>query len=145
MALDCIYQILQPLIILCSREIIRLGAHWFLCYFQVYLLTNVAPHKHVFTISIIPPHWHDTGSWNPPLCMTRTHLVYSQYHGCWCPGDKRSLGISNNMTPSSNENIFRITGHLCREFTDPAWIPHTKASDVELRCFPWFASELTVE
>ena len=32
----------------------------------------------------------------------------------------------------SNGNIFRVTGHLCGEFTGPRWIPHTKASDAEL-------------
>ena len=26
----------------------------------------------------------------------RTYLFYSQYHGCWCPGDARSQGISNH-------------------------------------------------
>ena len=31
---------------------------------------------------------------------------------------------------SSNGNIFRVTGHLCGEFTGP-----TKASDAELWCF----------
>ena len=43
------------------------------------------------------------------------------------------------MMTSSNGNIFRITGHLCREFTGHRWIPYTKASDAELwyflRCF----------
>ena len=33
---------------------------------------------------------------------------------------------------SSNGNIFRVTGPLCKEFTGHRWIPHTKASDVEL-------------
>ena len=28
---------------------------------------------------------------------------------------------------SSNGNIYRVTGHLCGEFTGPRWIPHTKA------------------
>ena len=28
---------------------------------------------------------------------------------------------------SSNGNIFRVTGHLCGEFTGPRWIPRTKA------------------
>ena len=28
-----------------------------------------------------------------------------------------------NMMTSSNGNIFRITGHLCGEFTGPRWIP----------------------
>ena len=35
---------------------------------------------------------------------------------------------------SSNGNIFRVTGHLCGEFTGPQWIPRTKASDAELWC-----------
>ena len=36
------------------------------------------------------------------------------------------------MMRSSNGNIFRVTGHLCGEFTCPRWIPRTKASDAEL-------------
>ena len=39
----------------------------------------------------------------------------------------------------SNENFFRVTGHLCGEFTGHRWIPLTKASDVELWCFLWSA------
>ena len=46
-----------------------------------------------------------------------------------------------SMMTSSNGNIFRVTGHLCGEFTGPRWIPHTKASDAELWCFLWSASE----
>ena len=23
------------------------------------------------------------------------HILHNQYHGCWCPGDARSQGISN--------------------------------------------------
>ena len=38
---------------------------------------------------------------------------------------------------SSNGNIFRVTGHLCGEFTCHRWIPLTKASDAELWCFLW--------
>ena len=34
---------------------------------------------------------------------------------------------------------------LCGEFTGPRWIPGTKASDAELWCFLWSASEWTVE
>ena len=40
-----------------------------------------------------------------------------------------------HMMTSSNGNIFRVTGHLCGEFTGPRWIPRTKASDAELWCF----------
>ena len=39
------------------------------------------------------------------------------------------------MLTSSNGNIFRVTGHLCGEFTGHRWIPHTKASDAELSFF----------
>ena len=45
------------------------------------------------------------------------------------------------MMTSSNGNIFRVTGHLCGEFTGPRWIPRTKASDAELWCFLWSVSE----
>ena len=40
-----------------------------------------------------------------------------------------------DMMTSSNGNIFRVSGHLCGEFTGPRWIPRTKASDAELWCF----------
>ena len=46
-----------------------------------------------------------------------------------------------SMLTSSNGKIFRVTGHLCGEFTGHRWIPHTKASDAELQCFLWSASE----
>ena len=36
------------------------------------------------------------------------------------------------MMTSSNGNIFRVTGHLCGEFTGLRWIPRTKASDAVL-------------
>ena len=39
---------------------------------------------------------------------------------------------------SSNGNIFRVTGPLCREFTGHRWIPLTKANDGELWCFLWY-------
>ena len=45
------------------------------------------------------------------------------------------------MMTSLNGNFFRVTGHLCGEFIGPRWIPHTNASDAELWCFLWSASE----
>ena len=42
------------------------------------------------------------------------------------------------MMASSNGNIFRVTGHLCGEFTGHRWIPHTKASDAELWYFCFY-------
>ena len=38
-------------------------------------------------------------------------------------------------------NVYWVTGHLCGEFTGPRWIHRTKASDAELWCFLWYASE----
>ena len=40
---------------------------------------------------------------------------------------------------------FRVTGHLCGEFTGHRWIPRTKATDAKLWYFPWSAPEWTVE
>ena len=39
------------------------------------------------------------------------------------------------MMTSSNGNILRVTGPLCEELTGHRWIPLTKVSDAELRCF----------
>ena len=47
---------------------------------------------------------------------------------------KRTTPLNLMMT-SWNGNIFRVTGHLCGEFTGLRWIPRTKASDAELWCF----------
>ena len=49
------------------------------------------------------------------------------------------------MMTSSNGNIFRVTDHLWGESIGHRWIPPTKASDAELLCFLWSASEQTVE
>ena len=43
--------------------------------------------------------------------------------------------IFSNMMASSNGNIFRVTCHLCGEFSGHRWIPHTKASDAALWYF----------
>ena len=41
--------------------------------------------------------------------------------------------------------LFRVTGHLCGEFTGHRWIPRTKACDAEPWCYLWSAPEWTVE
>ena len=43
--------------------------------------------------------------------------------------------LTVSMMSSSNGNIFRVTGLLCREFTSHRWIPLTKASGAELVFF----------
>ena len=48
-------------------------------------------------------------------------------------------GSSCIMMTSSNGNIFRVTDHLCGEFTGHRWIPRTKACDAELWCLLWSA------
>ena len=50
---------------------------------------------------------------------------------------RRSVGLTvfwwkTAMMTSSNENIFRVTGLLCGEFSGHQWIPCTGASDAEL-------------
>ena len=80
-------------------------------------------------------------------------------HQSTCPGTLKNLGIHLDdlsisvkyilhyfaitgkiqMMTSSNGNIFRVTGHLCGEFTGLQWIPRTKASDAELWYFLWCA------
>ena len=49
----------------------------------------------------------------------------------------------HSMMTSSNGNILRVTGPLCGKFTCHRWIPLTKASDMELWCFLWSATEQT--
>ena len=53
-----------------------------------------------------------------------THIsrnVINQYTG-WYLGSQFWVAPQFMMT-SSNGNIFRVTGHLCGEFTGPRWIP----------------------
>ena len=56
-------------------------------------------------------------------------------------GVKYVSNLIRRMLTSPNGNIFRVTGHLCGEFTGHRWIPPTNARDAELWCFLWSASE----
>ena len=74
---------------------------------------------------------------------TPVTVVQSLFSQILCAMDFE-MGALLAMMTSSNGNIFRLTGHLCGEFTGPRWIPHTKVSDVW--CFLWSAApEYTVE
>ena len=66
------------------------------------------------------------------------HLFSALWDMCGC---SFFTGISSLHDDVSNGNIFRVTGHLCGEFTGPRWIPHTKTSDAELWCLLWSAQE----
>ena len=80
---------------------------------------EVLPNK---TSNDIPRDWKEINIFCSLKCdLGHRHLV----------GGKR---IRHMMT-SSNGNVFRVTGHLCWEFTGLRWIPRTKASDAELWCF----------
>ena len=68
----------------------------------------------------------------------------SIYISDWHMKDKDwVIFLQHELMPmtSSNGNIFHVTGPLCGESTGHRWIPLTKASDVELWCFLWFAPE----
>ena len=54
----------------------------------------------------------------------------------WC--DLKAISMT-----SPNGNIFRVTGHLCGEFTGHRWIPRTKASAVffDLRLNEWLRKQ----
>ena len=61
----------------------------------------------------------------------------ASYHQCQNDQRRHTTIVDAFIMTSSNGNIFRVTGHLCGEFTCPRWIPRTKASDSEFWCFLW--------
>ena len=93
-----------------------------------------------------------------PLCLILVRLAgpfpvldWTQFktwsHVCVKVGDNILIryGFRVCMVTSSNAGSFRVTGHLCGEFTGPRWIPRTKASDAKIWCFLRSASEQTFE
>ena len=88
-------------------------------------------------------HWpHPHG----PLPLSyQYHISYYCLHNVLGPvlpiPYSPSTTLATAMMTSSNGNIFRVTGHLCGEFTGHRWIPNTKASDAKLRCSLWSAPE----
>ena len=71
----------------------------------------------------------------PSLCKRNFLKVLPSYN--------KARGVSGKVLfrNISRRDIFRVTGHLCWEFTGDRWIPHTKASDAELWSFLWSAPE----
>ena len=70
------------------------------------------------------------------ICDRYEVRLWARRYGCMV-----KPALNSSMMTSSNRNIFRVTGHLCGEFTGQRWIPCTEASDAELWCFLWSASE----
>ena len=65
------------------------------------------------------------------------YLIIRYFSSSWYSSTDFPLHWPLVMMTSSNGNIFRVTDHLCGEFTDHRWISRTKASDAELWCFLW--------
>ena len=89
-------------------------------------------------------HWCIQCDWGQCVNLSRFVSVllvhmYLSNHEKTTSGDPGLFCITScsSMMTSSNGNIFRVTGHLCGEFTGHRWIPRTKASDAELWCFLW--------
>ena len=84
---------------------------------------------------------------NLPRKMARSYAItktqQKRIHFLWYVSYTTDYGIIIMM--SSNGNICRVTGPLCREFMGHRWIPLTMASDAELWCFFLSAPEQTVE
>ena len=66
---------------------------------------------------------------HPGFFSTHRYVEWARH-----PGGHHFRAQRRNMMTSSNENIFRVTGHLCGEFTGPRWIlaqrPVTRCFDV---------------
>ena len=95
-------------------------------------------HSHIYIVT--NQFWYQTNDYYIFFMQGRDRMLMI-YLGLQCTS-KVAYGILlvcypgdiMNMMTSSNGNIFRVTGHLCGEFTGHRWIPRTKVSDAEL----WF-------
>ena len=88
-----------------------------------------------------PLWWQSTGDRGFPTQRASDAKIVPMPWRHYYLADIRHSENTHHMMTSSNGNIFRVTGPLCREFTDHRWISLTKASDADLWCFLWFAPE----
>ena len=107
------------------------------CWHKLFLLTPlnyaVHPKKFAYASSFV-------AFYHCLVAVCFTHILQDNLITPLAQGELLD-GPSFSMMMSSNGNIFRVTGHLCGEFTGPWWIPRTKASDTALWCFLSSASE----
>ena len=69
----------------------------YLLVLTLYVQNFQKEHNHTFAFHVTPSQCCYTGIWNPSSCKTQTYIFnIGQQHGCWCPGDARSQGISNH-------------------------------------------------
>ena len=100
----------------------------------------------VFVLDLVCEYWTEFVAMELPCLMfTFPTMIFCRSDWGHVTGCHYGLPWIDHLPPfmmtSSNGNIFRATGHLCGEFTGPRWLPYTKASDAELWCFLWSASE----
>ena len=69
------------------------------------------------------------------------HFVFSNLLISYATGVMIISVVLHELMTSSSGNIFRVTGHLCGEFTRHRSISCTKARDAELWCFLWSEPE----
>ena len=70
-------------------------------------------------------------------CRLTNGWILLSFKRRWINGYAIQYMPGNNVMTSSNGNIFRVTGHLCGEFTGHRWIPPSKASDADIWCLAW--------
>ena len=83
---------------------------------------------------------------NPKFVIyTKLFVLSSQFSAClWCQTAMRTdwlLWITVDEDVIKWKTFSSVTGPLCGEFTGDRWIPHTKASEANLWCFPWCTHE----
>ena len=62
--------------------------------------------------------------------IAQSYLIWYRVWS-WSPIPRENHGLQNSMMTSSNGNIFRVTGHLCGEFTGlPTQRPVTRSFDI---------------
>ena len=83
-------------------------------------ITEVATIATVATVATVA----HISSWMPESFSLLPKLSRGMiYKGTWLASDKaKCVDCRIHMMRSSNGNIFRVTGHLCGEFTGPRWI-----------------------
>ena len=108
-----------------GQSIQPLNAAWVNIYDEntVYFLHCNYAERHLGILSFKNSHRSDTTVYAISLCPNAWSMGHGSVQAAW------------RMMTSSNGNIFRVTGHLCGEFTGPRWIPRTMASNAELWCF----------
>ena len=103
----------------------KFDPHWFYC--LQWVCNNLFCQECISKIGFLKahcPHYH--------VFMLTVNRLFLHVGG---------MHTAGMVMTSSNGNISRVTGYLCGEFTGPRWIPRTKASETELWCFLWSASE----